>query len=369
MSENLKMRRLRTGEHDRAAAFLSAHWRADSVLVQDEAFFQWQFAHSENETAFWIAEEAGEIAAVLGTVETQWNDHGETRPLVWLVNWLAPPGSGVGLPLQQAVRQAHPGALFAVLGVSETAEKLYRALRWCPLPPAERFAAIAPGQEATFAACLAQSALGVSTEQARETAEALHWPETAESTHSGMPDIRVGEEIDWEAWDRFHNTVLSPRYAGTSRSATWLQHRYRHHPVFAYRIVQVHGTSGAQGLAVWRPAEVTGTDGRWLGRILRLLEWMTDGPSAAAALRQELDRDLRTSGALAVEWVRGQTSPSGTGPIPDHFLHPLRNHPHLPAQWTPISMQETTIKGFTDPRTLYEGVFWTLGDGDRDRPR
>jgi GNAT superfamily N-acetyltransferase len=201
----------RLGEVQR---FIDQRWRRGHVLARDEELLRWQHRSLEDpdRLAILVAEEAGELVAMLGLIEFE-ACLGERRGRgAWMTNWLVVPehrGEGVGAALVERACSE-----YQLVGALDANDATRRALA------------------------------GSFVER-----PILRWALPYE-------DLRVllGREPDWvEA-----KPSSTEEFAGACRDAEFIAWRYRNHPRFEYTVLE--------GLAAYRLA----------GKVLRVVDFLGD---------------------------------------------------------------------------------------------
>jgi GNAT superfamily N-acetyltransferase len=221
--------------------FIDERWRPGHVLAQDEQLLRWQHRSLSDpeRLAILVAEEAGELVAMLGLIEFE-ACLGERRGRgAWMTNWLVVPehrGEGIGAAL--VVRACADYALVGALDANEATRQALAGsfaerpiLRW----------ALFFDRDATLAL--------------------------------------LGREPEWI--DAPTSTAVG-EFVGACRDKEFLAWRYRAHPRFEYIVLEADS-----GLAAYRHA----------GPVLRVVEFLGD-----EALAQEVAEAGRKAGALFAEF-------------------------------------------------------------------
>jgi hypothetical protein len=111
--------------------FIDRHWRKGHILASEQAVLDWYY-RTDKGYNFILAQRDGEIFAVLGYIDTdRFYTQKPTQSELWLALWSVRDDSGIpglGLRLISTLKKLFPQRPVSVLGLSETASKIYKLL-------------------------------------------------------------------------------------------------------------------------------------------------------------------------------------------------------------------------------------------------
>jgi GNAT superfamily N-acetyltransferase len=221
--------------------FIEEHWRRGHALARDEELLRWQHRSlaDPGRLSILVADQAGELVAMLGLVEFE-ACLGERRGRgAWMTNWLVVPerrGEGIGAALVERARSE-----YAFVGALDANEATRRALAGSFVErPILRWALV-------------------------------YDPDAARALLGREP-----EWIDAAA------AVAAGALFGACRDAEFLAWRYRAHPRFEYTVLNRDSELSAYRLA---------------GRVLRVVDFLGD-----EELAQEVAEAGRATGAAFAEF-------------------------------------------------------------------
>jgi hypothetical protein len=329
-------------------AFIDAQWRKGHILARDADLLSWQHARDDETLSILVARSDDEIQGMLGMVLVDFNVRGQKLPGIWLALWVARPGSNVGLPLFQHALGL-PAAFVGILGVNETAMRIYRTLKFTTLDDVPRMVRMIDAHAVERLGCRP-------IEQPFITAQ-----------ENGMSVRR-----DMAAWDEAWQTTFAPRAIGTWRGAAWLERRYLSHPTFLYHVLHaVDAANRVCGCLVYRLIPVAGHD----ASVVRILELMGQ-PDAMRALARYADNVGRIHGAAFVEFYGTHHDTLRACEAAGYVRE--QADPRLPSLFSPLDHRRqrltlAMLQGSTsavDFAAELSGpqLMVTRGDGDQDRP-
>jgi GNAT superfamily N-acetyltransferase len=296
-------------------AFVDEHWRHGHVLARDAELLRWQHRRlsDPDRLAVLVAEERGQLVAMLGWIEFDACVGGERVPGGWMTNWLVVPearGQKLGLALVERALEAEyelVGALAAnaatrhVLGGFGFAE--VGMLRWVRVFDADALQELLGGRELPEAEAPAEARGGTG-------------------------------------------------FVGACRDADFLRRRYREHPSFRYEIVDEK--------AVYRIETVAGSS----ARVARIVDFLGD-EALAARVAGEAER----AGAVFADFYCSSAR-FGAPLVAAGFTA----DPGLPGRFQPLDFSDRPIVScFWAASRLgidFAGgdLYVTRADSDLDRP-
>ncbi len=376
MSEKLEIRLCPLAEAPALMSFIDRHWRSGHILSRDEALLRWQFAPARlagaaaDELSVLLACRGGKIVGMLGLIPFEFNFRGRRAAGAWLANWLAlPEVTGAGLTLMETARKLGCEARFA-FGIGQAVEGLYGRMGFEVLPRCPRWVAVLDAPAACELIARANPAASAEAVDAVARQYCIVDPEDA--------DGKVAEafgELGGQ-WNRCWETRFAPRLVGGCRDAAYINWRYVNHPRFHYEKCFAYADDPAQptGLAIWRIEPVRDMP----HKVLRIVEFLADGPAAVALARAVLAAGRRARAALADFYC---TCPAAAAALEDAGFRrhePAPDRPAIPARFQPLDGAEDTIRGAfglgavwrkeTGPLLTRADFYVTKSDDDMDRP-
>lgn len=340
-------------------AFFARVYRSDYVLRVNEALFHWQFRETStnkgNDYHIKLALVDGKIAGCLGYIPVEVTLGGRIVRGAWMANWMVDPNLrrlGLGPLLIREVTRRFDVTL--VVGLSRDARDLLPRMGWTDF-----------GELARYVCVLNTQAAGALTETGK-----LEWPARAlldEWEPRQGTTIRLVNRFSDEAtllWDE----VWGKSAAGTRRSAEFLNWRYASHPVFAYRLLEVHNERRLSGLAVYRVEQVRDMP-ICVGRIVELIS----EADVEECLLSAVLNDARSQDAAALDFFcssqRFSLVMARYGFLPGEDEAAMQ----IPVLFQPLDRPRTGIPfmaylGNVPDAIKLKDWYVTKGDGDQDRP-
>jgi hypothetical protein len=375
---SIQFRYVGLAEYPRVSQFLDEYWAKNHIYVREQALFDWTFSrkrHWDDETySFAVAEDGGEIVAILGGIPFTFNCLGKSSKAVWIVNYAVRPDHRRGpaaLQLLSTFRKP-PFQTVIAAGLNPASTIIYKVLRGVVLPEMPRHFAVFPNAAGRTADLLQLTYPDWTRERAVSLAKAF--------VLAGNGDHSVPHGTTLPAsWDETDWPKIASQTVGAARDTDYLNWRYVQHPCFKYGIVTVP-EGNRTGLAVWRlePIQRETPAGRVpVDRLARLVEFLPVSENNGRELINALLVDVRATGALGVDYygyhgfTRSILQHNGLRSIeahPDGALIPSRFQPldtHgggiLNAMFVPEGLPFCT----TEPNCPW---YWTKSDSDQDRP-
>jgi hypothetical protein len=375
---SIEFRYIGLDEYPRVSQFLDEYWSKNHVYVRERSLFDWTFRRSgywEDESySFAVAENDGQIVAILGGIPFTFNCLGSSSKGVWIVNYAVRPDhrkGPVALQLLSTFRRPPFQAIIAS-GLNPASTIIYKVLRGTVLPELPRHLAVFPEAQSRLADILRLTY----PEWSRERADAAARPFILAECTSQV--VRHDSVLPAE-WDEIDWPVIAEKTVGAIRDKAYLNWRYLEHPSFKYRILTVP-EGDRTGLAVWRLETIhrDTLEGRVpVDSLARLVEFLPASASNGRDLIGALLNEIRTAGAIGVDFygyhgstrsiledngVHGVTERQDGGAIPYRF-QPLDIHGGgiLNAMFVPEGLPVCT--------TAFDSQwYWTKSDSDQDRP-
>jgi hypothetical protein len=375
---SINFRYANVDEYPRVSEFLNEHWAKNHIYVRERPLFDWTFLRNgqreEGKYSFAVAEDGGEIVAILGGIPFTFNCLGKSSEAVWIVNYAVRPDHRRGpaaLQLLSTFRKP-PFQVTIASGLNPATVVIYKVLRGTVLPEMPRHFAVLP-EAVDRAAGILQLTHQDWTRQRAESVTNAFVLQRNGSSPAGRGNVVPAswDENDWPA--------IAAQTVGAARNMDYLKWRYLEHPSFKYQVVSMP-EGKRTGLAVWRleNIQVETPEGRVaVDRLARLVEFMPASEENGRELIGALLSDIRMLGALGVDYygyhgvsraileengLRSiQTCPDGSS-IPSRF-QPLDSHGGgiLNAMFA-----QETLPACTDgPECPW---YWTKSDSDQDRP-
>jgi hypothetical protein len=375
---SVEFRYLGLSEYPRVSQFLDEFWAKNHIYVRDQSLFDWTFTragHWDDETySFAVAEDGGEIVAILGGIPFTFNCLGKSSKAVWIVNYAVRPDHRRGpaaLQLLSTFRKP-PFQTVIAAGLNPASTIIYKVLRGMVLPEMPRHFAVFPKAEDRMADLLQLTYPDWTRERAASLTQAFVL------TENGDHAVPHGTTLP-TSWDESDWPEIASQTVGAARDTDYLNWRYVQHPCFKYGIVTVL-EGNRTGLAVWRLEAIqqeTPAGRVPVDRLARLVEFLPVSESNGRELISALLWEVRAAGALGVDFygyhglIRSILQHNGLRSIeahPDGALIPSRFQPldiHvggiLNAMFAPAGLPCCT----TEPNSPW---YWTKSDSDQDRP-
>ena len=341
--------------------FMGRMYRRDYPFCANEDLFKWQFSGpgSSGEPEQFHVKLAfidDRIAGCLGYIPVELNVGEGILAAAWTANWMVDPAQrrlGLGPLLMRELTREFDVTL--VVGLSGEARSLLPRMGWTALPDLDRYVCVLDPEGASK---LTDSGL-------------LEWPaeaiERAAACSSWRSEVKRVSEFGAEAtalWDRL--CARGP-FAGTRRSAEFLNWRYATHPSSRYRLFEAHRDGALSGFAVYRVESVRDVPLK-VGRLVELASM-----DSSDELIDVLLEDSRREGVVALDFFCSTPQPFG---VMDRkgFLSP--GNPaseQVPILFQPIDRRRKAIPFMAYLKNVEESVerfswYVTKGDGDQDRP-
>jgi GNAT superfamily N-acetyltransferase len=369
---------------DALRQFIDTHWQHGHILARDAVLLRWQFDHIRSKTGTFkapsilLAWRGDRIVGMLGLICFDFNLRGIPIPAVWLSHWFTIPefrAHGIGLKLLWAVHDLGYDAIF-VLGINDTARKVYSALGFELLPSMPRWIGVFNvGQTAR----LLESVNRVTNVKSLDDICGQYRIDKGRKAPEGS-NVRV---VDWSAsfaaaWDSFWTGELAPTLVSPGKDSAYLKWRYVDHPTFKYemRLALNARTRDVLGLAVFRVEKIRERD----ERILRVLEFLTT-PEAESALALSLIRAAQSHNTIFADFYCTSERAVRALEIVGFKRHAsAKNETDFPARFQPMEAGRSEISGafwlsnslrrkLGPAQLLTSNDFYvTKSDGDQDRP-
>jgi hypothetical protein len=365
-------------EYPRISGFLNDYWAQNHVYCRMSNLFDWTFRREDRWDAqhysFAMAEDAGELAGVLGGIPFRFNHFGRSSNGMCIVNYVIRPDHRRGsaaLQLLSQFRRADYNPVIA-FGINPATSAIYRVLRGQVLPEIPRHFLVLPEARERMVGLLQTTWPAWSQDRAAELADTF------------MPRLNLSDKIETgstipRSWDDCEWPSIAECTIGAARDAAYLRWRYRCHPVFDYRFLTVD-EGPMTGLAVWRLETIRKQtpQGRVdLDRIGRLVEFLPASATNAEALFSAFVRALRQENALGADFYgyHGQTRSL----LKQLEFREAARHPDgraIPSRFQPL---DDKGGGILSAMFLQSDLpacgdagdcpwYWTKSDSDQDRP-
>lgn len=330
-------------------AFIARTYGEDYVMLRDDALMDWQFRKGGSEHHFRIARIDEEIVGCLGFIPVEISLQRRVLRGAWLANWMIDAQFrelGLGPLLARDVCALADVTL--VLGLSTAARELLPRMGWKDLGLLRRYVQVLDEAAVRQLAPAARVSEG----------------EPGEALREGVPVRRIDRfpESMTAIWD-----AMATTFAGTRRTAAYMNWRYVDHPRFRYRSF-IAEQAGICGVAVYRIEDVRNKPIR-VGRIVELF----GDHRAEASLAAHLVKDARVQRVAFLDFLctseRSEAVLRRNGFVPVDELGPF------PLLFQPLDYTERDIPFMAVAREPADVVLpphgsWyvTKGDGDQDRP-
>jgi hypothetical protein len=375
---NIELRYIGLAEYPRVSQFLDEYWAKNHIYVRERPLFDWTFNRKnhweDNSYSFAVAEDGGEIVAILGGIPFAFNCLGKSSKAVWIVNYAVRPDHRRGpaaLQLLSTFRKSPFQAVIAA-GLNPASAIIYKVLRGIVLPEMPRHFAVFP-EAVERTSDLLQLAY---PEWTRERAESLS--RSFVLKENGHHSVGYGSELP-SSWDEMDWPEIASHTIGAARDTEYLNWRYVQHPCFKYGVITVP-EGKRSGLAVWRLETIqreTPAGRVTVDRLGRLVEFLPVSEGNGRNLICALLGDIRAANALGVDFY-GYHGPTRSI-LRQNGLQSVEVHPDgalLPSRFQPL---DTHGGGILSAMFVREGVprctvqpdspwYWTKSDSDQDRP-
>jgi hypothetical protein len=247
---SIEYRYAQGGEYPAFSAFLHNNWAENHIYCRSEELFNWTFRRrgfvEDDRYSIAVCTDEERLVGFLGGIRFNFNVFGESRPGVWLANYVVHEDYRRGPTALKLLGMMRKDPYWATVafGMDDDTALIYRALRGKVLPYIPRHVAVLPGRsdrlEHLLRTAFPERAAADSSALAKQV-ELASVPSPAHEAGSGIP----------EAWDSVDFPILARATVGAARDQGFLEWRYRDHPIFDYRFISVKEGDRA-GLAVWR---------------------------------------------------------------------------------------------------------------------
>jgi len=375
---SIEFRYLTLDEYPRVSQFLDEYWAKNHIYVRERSLFDWTFTrknHWEGETySFAVAEDGGEIVAILGGIPFTFNCFGKSSKAVWIVNYAVRPDHRRGpaaLKMLSTFRKPPFQAVIAS-GLNPASSVIYKVLRGIVLPEMPRHFAIFPNSGKRMTDLLQLTYPEWTRERAESLAQAFVTPVV------GAQGVEHGNGVP-ATWDEIDAPAIASKTVGALRDAEYLNWRYVDHPSFKYSIVTVP-EGNRSGLAVWRlePIQREAPEGRVVvDHLARLVEFLPASEKNGRDLIAAMLPEMQNANALGVDYY-GYHGPSRSI-LQQNGLRNIEAHPDgalIPSRFQPLDVHGG---GILNAMFVQEGLpacttnsdcpwYWTKSDSDQDRP-
>jgi len=365
-------------EYPAISRFLNEYWAPNHVYVRNKELFDWTFGRrshwDEAGYSFAVAEDGGEIVAILGGIPFSFNCRGELSRGVWIVNYAVRPDHRKGaaaLQLLSTFRRPQFRVVIAA-GLNPATVAIYKVLRGLVLPEMPRHFGVLPEavDRATALLCMAHPEW--ETKRAGAVAHAFALDPARDDT------VEHGAALP-ESWDAIDWPSIGEETTGAARDADYLNWRYLRHPCFEYRVLTVPERERT-GLAIWRLETIMNemAEGREpVDRLARLVEFLPASAENGSRLLHALVSEARAENALGVDFygyhgparaILGAAGLRDVSSTPDGGLIPSRFQP-LDSHGGGI-LNAMFVQGHVPCCTADSDCawYWTKSDSDQDRP-
>jgi hypothetical protein len=365
-------------EYPRVSKFLDEYWAKNHIYVRERPLFDWTFARREHWTgdtySFAVAENGGEIVAILGGIPFTLNCFGKSSKAVWIVNYAVRPDHRRGpaaLQLLSTFRRPPFDAVIAS-GLNPASVVIYKVLRGIVLPEMPRNFAVLPDATARAADLLQRAYPDWSRERSENLARAFTLTSVEDETAEPNAELP-------KSWDRTDWPEIARWTVGAARDSEYLNWRYVNHPSFNYRVIAIP-EGDRTGLAIWRLEQIateTAAGRAPVDKLARLVEFLPASERNGKALLSALLRKIQLAGALGLDFygyhgltrhILQEGGVKGISMHPDGALIPSRFQPLdtngggiLNAMFVSGALPACTLE-FDSP------WYWTKSDSDQDRP-
>ncbi len=377
----MDVRYARRSEYPMIAEFLRTYWAPNHIYARNEPLFRWSFDRPElwdhDAFSFAVALDGGDCLGVLGAIPFIANLRGQTRPAVWLANWMTAPGERTSLTGLRLLRQfdRKPIELIVSFGINADVARIYRAMKWTVVDDTPRWIAFAADQRRRSERLIRAANPDIAGSELESVIRHFSLPAIAATS----PDPTPG--FDSEAWDRAGWRRFAPHLVGAARDSSYLAWRYLSHPDLDYRVHLLPDGEGL-GLLVYRletihlAADAEDSTARVpIDRVVRVVELLPASEANLASMLGVLHGVLEEEDAIGYDWW-GYYGPAidwiGRLGVAQVDSHPAGRR--LPSRFQPLEPSGGSIMSALKVPLGVPGVgagspwYWTKSDSDQDRP-
>jgi GNAT superfamily N-acetyltransferase len=347
--------------------FFARAYRPTYRLATDESLLRWQYGptpSSPNRPCHLkLSLLDGAVAGCLGYIPAEVSLNGSILKGAWVANWMVDPEQrrlGLGPFLMREVVKQFQVNLD--LGANEDARDLLSRMGWKDF-----------GNLARYVCVLDLPGAAALTEGGR-----LQWPPAA----APLPGVSRGRAIEVEMVDRFDDEATElwdrtwgakdMRAGGTRRSAAFLNWRYASHPVFKYRLFQVHQNGRLSGIAVYHVEHVRDVPVR-VGRMVELILDVTRPSDSDGVLLRAVMEDAKSQGVAVMDFFNASKRLADV--MTRHGFLQGESEPavQIPMLFQPVDRRRSGIRFMASIGNVPEAAevqdwYVTKSDGDQDRP-
>jgi predicted N-acetyltransferase YhbS len=285
VSGGLKIEWLAAAEIVELQSFVREHMRPGHIFASDAELVRWQYRcpGDHDRLSMLVARDDDQIVGVLGLIVLAFNNAGRRASGGWLATWTVAPAARerqAGLSLLRHML-AEPLEFIGVLGVTETALRIYQALGFSIRESIPRWVRVISDD------ALAKL-LGERYSPCGEPSRRL--------PARGSLRISRWTEAHAERWEELWERRLAPRSIGVWRDAAYLRWRYLEHPRFTYTVQVAEDRDGSlRGMVVYRLIDVRGAE----GKVARIVDLHGDAEAMTALVSDVVATAVRAGAAFA----------------------------------------------------------------------
>lgn len=365
MTRQLYYRWLQPDEAHLGMEAIGRLWHSGHILARDEQLFRWQYARAKepDRLGFLIAEDDSAIVGFSGLIVLPWHIHGEAIPGgVGAITVIDPEYriSAAGLTLiAEADRNLQ---IVGSFGINKRVAKLYELQGRYVIGEFPRRTGL--GKWETVEKYLQlYSYPEAQRKEIREKCGKLDMRRMSPAFR--VEKLSPGSLAEWDmAWRRH----FAPRLAGVGRPGEYVEWRYLNHPRFSYTAMLLRDNADRiRGLTVFRQVDL----GHEL-TALRILDFLARDEEAAHALAHAVSEHYPPNCVYAEFGAPGRQGDAltdiGLSFGGSRFLSVYTSPPD-PENCAILSSLLVNVPGHT-PKSFaeHEDIYFTLADGDQDRP-
>lgn len=362
--DSVAFRWLARSEYQLGMRAIDRLWRKGHILATDREMFLWQYGAGNRERLdFLVAEDAGEIVGFSGYIRLPWHIYGQNFPGGAGALTIIAPEYRSGLAGLNLIEEADRGlAIVGSFGINKRVARLYELQGRYVTKAFPRILGL--GSKTALESYL--RSFGYSARQ-RENI----WQQCGKLTRQPLaPRFRLEKLASGNLaeWDAVWRSSFAPNLLGVARTGEYVAWRYLGHPRFAYScLILRNEAQKIRGMAVFRIMDL----GHSISA-MRILDFLAADSGSASALAAALAEKVPQNCAYVEFFAPGRQGDAlgqigltgrGAGLISVYAAPPDPEHCAI------LSALRVRIPGYAAQEFAeHRNVYFTLADGDQDRP-
>lgn len=346
-------------------AAIDSLWRKGHILARDEKLFRWQYERGREfgKLGFLIAEDAGEVVGLSGMIHLPWHIYGAPVPGgVGAITVMAPEYREAAHGIDMMAEVDEGLAVVGSFGINRRVARLYElqgryVMRAFPRMLATGEPQILDNYLAAFAYPEKQgSAIRLNCDRFERR-----------SLPAGYRVEKLCRD-NLQEWDNAWRARFAPRLIGAGRPGEYVGWRYLAHPRYDYQCLIIRDNRGNMaGFAAYRMMRLAPDISA-----MRIMDFLANGEEAGRALSAALSEAVPSDCAY-MEFFAPGAQGQGLANIglrqEDRNLISVYTSPPDPAHCSILSALLVNLPDYNASSfATHKDIYFTLADGDQDRP-